>query len=382
MRRLLPFAAALAVAAAGCTPPAFKHPMPPKPADPVADAGAHEPSLHEWWYWTGHLRAPDGRRFGFELTFFRVKTPPGAHALGLFPAWWIQRDVLIGHFALTDVSAGRFRQQQRTDAAHPKDARVDSKRMSVVLGDWSAQQVGSYAAHHLEAGDGGEHADLVLRAVKAPVLHGDRGEQATGSNGTSWYVSETRMEATGSIEIDGETIPVDGIAWHDHQWGSWKTSTIRGWDWYGLQLDDGSELMLYDVDPSHGAGIENGGSVIATDDAVTSLGPADFRIAPTGRWTSPEFGRDYPMGWLVDVPSKKLSLTVKPELEDQEFDGRRSIGVVYWEGAVSIQGTRDGKPLGGEGYVELTNYGCAPIPVPPRSGPLPCPDVLRKLATP
>lgn len=374
----------LSLAALACTPPAYKkNRLMARPADPAADAGAHDEALHEWWYWTGHLEAEGGRRFGFELTFFRVKTPKEARALAVLPAWWLQDTVLIGHFALTDEQGKRFVQAEKSDAgARPRSKRGTAAKgkMEVTLDGWTGEQVGSIATHHLEAGGNGARIDLVLKAAKPVVRHGAKGDgiQAQGAAGISYYLSQTRMTATGTVTLDGEAFPVTGVSWHDHQWGSWKTRDVNGWDWYSAQLDDGTELMLYQVDPPMSAGLADGGSFVEADATLRDLGPT-FTITPTGKWTSSAFGRAYPMGWKIEVPARGISLVMEPVLEDQEFDGRRSIGVVYWEGAVRVSGTREGKPVAGRGYVELTNYACAPNPVPPAKGPLPCPPPVRKL---
>lgn len=372
--------AVLLLLAVGCTPPSYRLPLTARPADAQRDSGEHR-GIHEWWYWTGHLEAADGRRFGFELTFFDVATPPGVHALGILPAWWFQPRVLIGHVALTDAAGRRFLQAQKTDAGRKsKSARghVSQTAMDVRLDDWGAREVGSIAKHHLDASTPDFRLDLIADSAKPAVLHGAHGVQAAGPAGVSYYVSQTRMKVGGTVQIGGETIPVTGLAWHDHQWGSWKQTDVHGWDWYGFQLDDQTELMLYHVDPPSSGVLEDGGTFVDAAGQGVKVGAKDFSIAQTGRWSSPAFGRTYPMGWRIEVPSQNLSLLATPVLENQEFDGRRSIGVVYWEGAVELKGSRNGAAVTGRGYVELTNYSCKPVLVPDaKTREQPCPDPVR-----
>ncbi len=370
----------------GCTPPAYKRPaLAAKPASPESDAGPHQDAIHEWWYWTGHLAGENGSRYGFELTFFRVKTPPGARALKVLPAWWFQDTVVVGHAAVTDVNGKRFLQAQRNDVG-PKNppVKLAEAGLDLDLAGWKARFEDGIATHRLAADGDGFAFDLTARAKKPAARHGAKrdGVQAAGAAGVSYYVSQTRMEVTGTVTIGGKPVAVTGGAWHDHQWGSWKTDGAQGWDWYGLSLDDGTELMAWHVDPPGAQGLDDGGSFVDERGDVLPLGPGDVTIRATSVWKSPTFGREYPMGWTVELPAKKLFLTVTPLVEDQEFDGRRSIGVVYWEGAVAIEGTREGVPVKGQGYVELTNYACAPIPVPDDVAAQPCPPPRRKAPAP
>jgi predicted secreted hydrolase len=162
------------------------------------------------------------------------------------------------------------------------------------------------------------------------------------------------MDAAGQVTVGGKTYAVDGLGWMDHEFSTSALGPDQvGWDWFSLQLDDGSELMAFQL--RRGDGQPDGfssGSVVAPDGTSRTLAPDDFTITPTGEWRSPETGGVYPAGWRIEVPSAGLDLTVTPLLADQE----NRLSFTYWEGAVEVAGMASGTPVAGRGYVELTGY--------------------------
>ncbi len=376
---------ALALAAgpllAGCTTagapilanPAAPHPAPPAlTAAPSAaidpqpvvfprDDGPHD-RLTEWWYYTGHLQADDGRRFGFEDVIFRAER-------GGFPVTW------ASHLAITDETGNAFHYAQRTEIGPQVDQRPFGPiafHLSIG-GDVNAnlgerwQMFGGGGLDQLsgeltpaEATAAGSPAglglSLVLGASKPPALHNKVGWIDFGAGGSSYYYSRTAMDARGTLTIDGAKVPVTGSAWFDHQWGDFIAVGGGGWDWFAVNLDDGTDLTLSLVRDTDGSYPLVYGTLVAKDGTTRNLPRDAFSVEVTRRWTSPATGADYPAGWRVAIPGEKLVIDLSPTVAAQELDTRATTGVIYWEGSQHVSATRDGKPLGGQAYVELTGY--------------------------
>ena len=302
----------------------------PKDEAPHAD-------LTEWWYYTGHLQAADGRRWGFELVTFQILRAT------LQPYY-------VSHFAITDQQRGQFHFEDRSSfgaQAQPPQG------FDLNVGGW--QMRGLLGSDKLQATGGEYGIDLSLTTDRPPVLH-EGGLVTFGPAGDSYYYSRTRMEIAGTIVDNGEQIPVSGLAWFDKQWGNFLV-VGGGWDWFSLQLDDGADLMLNLIRNPAGETTIVYGTYVAPDGSFRHLSGSDFEITPLGQWTSPRSGVTYPSGWRATLREQRLELTITPVLADQELDTRRSTSMVYWEGAQDVTGTRDGKPLAGQGYVELVGYG-------------------------
>ncbi len=339
----------LGVLLSGCARPVQPLPPVPTPAPTVVtpvqfprDAGPHD-AITEWWYYTGHLRTPDGsQEYGFEFTVFqglRQGAPPG----------------YMAHFAVTDVTHQTFSHQVRS---------VSGERATGFNFDVQGWKLGSDGTAEtidaaMQAGPGAEQPYAVrLRLVdqKPPALH-HGGFIDYGPAGGSYYYSRTRIGVLGEIRSgDASWQPVAGEAWMDHQWGNFVVSA-GGWDWYSLQLADRSELMLYVLRAPSGETSAVYGSRVLPDGTVRDLDADAVRIEVTGRWTSLHTGADYPSGWVVSLPGQGISLRVEPKVKDQELYvlGTSSSAPTYWEGAVSVEGTNGSSPSG-EGYVELTGY--------------------------
>ncbi len=311
----------------------------------------------------------------------------------------------MGHFALTDVAGERFHAFERFDRGAVGLAGSEGGPLRVWIGDWEATMAAqvddvsgepdpggsppardqtprdgvdagrvpsaetaprapgpdSLPTFRVEAAEDGVAVDLTLRGVKPVVLQGDRGLSQKGPEpgNASYYYSFTRLAASGTVTAGGDVHPVTGLAWLDREWSTSALSPgLVGWDWFALQLDDGTELMVYRLrEDDGGTAPFSAGTFVRDDGAVTRLGASDFVLDETDSWTSPE-GARYPSGWDVRVPALGLELTVEPRLADQEL----ALAFRYWEGAVSVEGTRAGRPVAGRGYVELTGYADEPRP--------------------
>ncbi|RIL11816.1 carotenoid 1,2-hydratase [bacterium] len=331
----------------------------PRPIRFPADEGPHEAFQTEWWYYTGNLAAvDDGRRFGFQLTFFRRALAPAAGTTPR-PSRWSTSQVYLAHFTVTDAAAGRFHSGERLARGGAGLAGAAADPFKVWVEAWSAALDTHAAAApvRLTAADGPAAIDLALRPIKPPALHGDAGYSRKGPEpgNASYYYSYPRLDATGTVTTADGVFDVAGLAWMDHEWStSALAPTQVGWDWFSLQLDDGREVMVFQLrEGDGGIAPESSGSLIGRDGAVTPLGRADFGLTPTGRWTSPRTGGVYPSGWRLTVPAAGLDVAVEPLVRDQELD----VGFKYWEGAVRVSGTGgDGRPVAGHGYAELTGY--------------------------
>ena len=209
----------------------------------------------------------------------------------------------------------------------------------------------------LSAGSpGGLGLDLRLRSTKPPALHDGDGWIDFGPAGGSYYYSRTALTAQGTLTVDGQQLGVDGTAWFDHQWGDFISVGGGGWDWFAVNLDDGTDLTLSLVRDADGSYPLVYGTLVAPDGASGTWTRTAFTVQVTARWTSPATGADYPAGWTIEIPGDELTIRLSPTVADQELDTRATTGVVYWEGSQVVQATRAGAPLGGEAYVELTGY--------------------------
>jgi len=314
----------------------------------------------EWWYYSGQLEAEDGSSYGFELTFFKALPPPRSRLLGFLPVAYLVGVGQVAHAALTYKNGreggGRFTQAQRADFWGYR-AGASEDDLMVFVGDWRVSRGPDGSSHELVFSLPGAHLELTLSPEKATVLHGSPpGILVMGEAGASYYLSATRMGVSGSLQRDCtllacRELSVTGQAWHDHQWGNFDLTSIAGWDWFALQLDDDREIMLYLIRNPDGSLASASGSLVDRRGGVHVLKAGDFLVSTTGEWKSPMTAAVYPMGWRLEVPAYHLELEVKPALLNQEMTTRATTGITYWEGAVVVTGS-----LGGLGYVELTNY--------------------------
>jgi len=322
-----------------------------------ADHGPHQDFRTEWWYYTGNLRDGTGRHFGFQLTFFRFALAPGMPARA---SGWASRQAYMAHFALTDTVGRRFTAASRSSRQALGLAGAEAEPFKVWVEDWSAEGVaGDATSVRVRAADGDVAIDLTLESAKPVVPQGERGLDRKGSEpgNASFYYSLTRMSTTGRVAIGGLSFDVTGLAWMDREWSTSALGPdLVGWDWMALQLDDGQELMLYQLRHADGrADRFSGGGLIAADGSRRPLAFGDFHIDVLDRWTSPRDATRYPSRWRVVVPLEALELEIVPVLADQEL----ALSVRYWEGAVRVSGRIAGRPAVGVGYVELVGYASA-----------------------
>ncbi|HEX7879634.1 MAG TPA: lipocalin-like domain-containing protein [Candidatus Eisenbacteria bacterium] len=336
--------------------PGFTPVLEPRTWSFPRDHGSHPGFQTEWWYWTGHLEAR-GHRYGYEVVFFR-RVPPRPTDLGPGYEGWQAAEIHPAHVALTDIDGKSFHHEQRLFRTIGGIAAADTARLDVRCGDWTARQEGE--SFVVSAGMDDWHLDLTMTSTKPPALHGREGISTKGpvAGQASYYYSLTRLETRGTLTRGDRTEPVTGLSWMDHEFfSSDLDTTLAGWDWFSLQLDDGTELMLYRLRGRPGTDRDwLSGSFIDRAGAVQPLRREAITIVPQRTWTSPTTGAVYPLGWQVTIAPLGFTLSLSPDRDDQELDTRGSTGVVYWEGSVSVTGTREGKVLTGVGYAELTGY--------------------------
>ncbi|MCS6897890.1 MAG: carotenoid 1,2-hydratase [Nitrospira sp.] len=323
------------------------------------DHGAHPDFRTEWWYYTGHLRAKDGRLFGFELTFFRRAIPP--EDVKTQPSRWSITQLYFAHFALTDVAHGRFDFAEKVSRAGLGKAGADESRRRVWIDDWRAEMPAVLSGPHtLSAKTERFAVSLTLQPAKPPVIHGLDGTSRKGAaeGQASHYYSFTRLATTGTVTVGTERFEVTGLSWMDHEFSSTDLSAdLVGWDWFSIQLEDDTELMLYRMRRNDGSSdLSSSGTFISSGGQTRHLFVDDFTITSTATWASPKSKAVYPAHWRITVTSLDLALEVTPLLADQELRTGGSVAVTYWEGAVSVSGTRQGRPIRGQGYAELTGY--------------------------
>jgi len=326
------------------------------------DHAAHPDYRIEWWYYTGNLSTREGRRFGYQLTFFRVGVDPNP----VNPSQWTVRDLHMAHLAITDIDGGVHRVAERLNRAGVGWAGASTDRLDVWNENWRV--TASDRTHRLQAMDANQSGrlllDLRLDSDMEPVLHGDQGFSQKGEDigNASHYYSFTRLTTQGRLEVDGEAFDVTGISWMDHEFGSsFLEADQAGWDWFSIQLNDGTDLMVYTLRDLDGrADIRSSGTVV-TSEGITHLKSDDVRLSPRRRWISSVSGAAYPVDWHIDIPSLGLKLEVSAAIDAQELVTAQSTGVTYWEGAVGATGTHDGVLVSGEGYLEMTGYAGVPM---------------------
>ncbi|HKJ07811.1 MAG TPA: lipocalin-like domain-containing protein [Gammaproteobacteria bacterium] len=318
-----------------------------------ADYGPHPRYRSEWWYFTGNLHTAGGRRFGYELTVFRFALAPHPPKS---PSPWATNQVYMAHFALTDVAGGQFHAFQRLARGAVGLAGARAAPFKVWVGDWSVAGSPHGFPWHLHARHNGIALDLTLTPSAPIVLQGDHGlsRKSSAPGNASYYYSIPRLATRGQIRLHGQRLKVQGDSWLDREW---STSALgpdqSGWDWFALQLSDGSDLMFYRLRRKDGTiDPHSAGTLVSPDGRVTHLTHKDVTVRVLDTWRSPD-GTVYPARWELRVRPAHLKLRIRPLLADQEVN----LAVRYWEGAVSVGGHRNGHSINGHGYVELAGYG-------------------------
>ncbi len=320
-----------------------------------ADHSSHPDYKLEWWYYTGNLDASDHRRFGYQLTFFRVGVDPAP----VNPSRWAVRDLYMAHLALTDVNGQQYRFTDRMNRAGPGWAGASTDRYQVWNEDWRVDLDGS--RHHLVAASREFGIDLHLDETRPPALNGLAGysQKGAAAGNASYYYSLTRMPTRGTVVVNRQPIEVAGESWMDHEFGTnFLEAGQVGWDWFSIQLSDGRDLMIFELRRSDGSiDPHSSGTLVERDGRTHAIDVrSGFSLEPGRVWTSRVSGAHYPVTWIVRVPSAALDLEVTAALDNQELSTDRSTGVTYWEGATDVRSRSGATPLTGRGYLEMTGY--------------------------
>jgi len=313
------------------------------------DHGPHKGFRNEWWYFTGNLKTAKGRIFGYQLTFFSAALTPAAVQR---ESAWGSNEVIMAHFAVTDVDGRRFRFAERFSRAALGLAGAGGRPLSVKLEDWSLLETSRRPwGVRLAAADADMAIDLELSGLKPEVLNGEGGlsrKSATPGN-ASYYYSIPRLATSGTIRVGGESFRVKGLSWLDREW---STSALdrdqQGWDWFALHLDDGRDIMYYQLRKKDGSVDPfSSGTLVGAEGGSRHLKREEVRLEALSWWKSPKSGASYPSAWRMRIPAQGIDLEIAPRLADQEL----VTGFRYWEGAVAVRGS-----VGGSGYLEMTGY--------------------------
>src|SRR5688572_18113485 len=327
------------------------------------DHASHPDYKIEWWYYTGNVKTGDGRRFGYQVTFFRV----GLDHTPTNPSRWAIRDLHMTHLAVSDPSGRRYRYAEKLSRSGPGLAGADAHQYNVWNDGWTAKLTGIREPgsgirqqHELKAAGHNVAIDLLLDEGKPPAINGINGISQKGAQpgNASHYYSMTRMPTRGSISVDGERFEVEGDSWMDHEFGtSFLEPEQRGWDWFAIQLSDGRELMLYQLRQADGTrDPRSSGTLVDRAGQTTHLANADFALTQGRAQFKSNNGAVYPIEWTVTIPSQRIDLKVTTPLSDQELSLERSTGIAYWEGMIDVSGTANGNAVNGYGYLEMTGY--------------------------
>lgn len=312
------------------------------------DEGAHNDFQTEWWYYTGNVTTKNGRRFGYQFTIFRRAI---VAKLEKRESPWYTNQIYFAHFAVSDIREQKFLHSERFSrgamglaGAQMKPVRIWIENWSIIHNDDGSVHLGAVAKKFA--------IDLVLRAKKPRVLNGDNGlsQKSSAKGNASYYYSQTRLNTTGSISVDNEQYQVNGLSWLDREWStSVLAKNQQGWDWFSIQLEDGRDIMLYELRHKDGTvDVNSSGTFVLKNGEYKHLKQEDYHIEVLDHWTSDQSKVRYPAHWKITIKSENLTLYVKPHQPNQEL----AVNFVYWEGAVRVYG----EEVSGNGYVELTGY--------------------------
>ena len=343
----------------------FKRALPGRTFSFPQDHFSHPEFKTEWWYYSGHLQSQtqDKRSFGYQLTFFR--TGLNRDTKNQKSKWSIQ-DLYFAHLAITDESTKKFDYLEKISRGSLGEAgafpyETGEKSFRVWIENWSVEGKGpAMQDHSLKAGDKKFGIDLMLTPKKNPVIHGQNGisQKAEGEGYASHYYSITRLKTQGRIFLQNKEIPVQGMSWMDHEFGSSQLREYQvGWDWFSLQLDKGVELMFYQIRWRDGK-IDpySSGTIIYADGTHQHLSKKEFQIEVLDQWKSSKSKAIYPSKWRIKVPGHQIELALSSTVKNQELITKESTRVTYWEGSVKVEGKYQGNPIKGLGYAELTGY--------------------------
>jgi predicted secreted hydrolase len=334
----------------------FEKVMKPTPFSFPKDFGPHEQYQTEWWYYTGNLETPSQDLFGYQLTIFRRALTPEDRRANTTSSDWHSNQIYFAHFTVSDIAHQAFYPSERFSRGGALGlAGAQTEPYQVWLEDWRiAEQVDGKV--HLVARTEKAGIDLFLTQSLPPILQGDRGYSQKGPEpgNASYYYSRVQQPTQGTVTIGEQNFPVTGRSWTDHEYSTSALSEgTQGWDWFSLQFQDGSALMLYELRKQDGSiTAESSGTWITADGKTQHLSVGNWQTKVLQTWKSPTTGAEYPALWQIQIPKLALDLTVKPFIPNQEL----KLSTTYWEGAVQITGQQAQKSVEGRGYVELTGY--------------------------
>ena len=320
-----------------------------------SDHADHPEFRNEWWYFTGNLKNEVGRPFGFQVTLFRNSLVPEAPEESGSP--WRTNQLYMGHLALSDIQEDRFYHAERFQRSALGLAGVDAQPLRIWLDDWEIKGVSKDPMKwQLFAKTEEFGINLEVTPIKPLVLQGNQGLSQKGKEpgNASYYYSFTRMIASGEVITPDGIFDVTGSSWLDREWStSVLESNQVGWDWFALQLNDGTDLMYYQLRDKAGKPSEqSSGKLVNPNGESRNLNFEEVALKVVEFWKSPNSGASYPAGWILKLASENLDLEISPRMSDQELQTT----VSYWEGSVRVQGTQNGQPIQGVGYVEMTGY--------------------------
>lgn len=326
------------------------------------DHGPHPGYRTEWWYYTGNLKSDSDKFFGFQLTFFRSQlSPPGFEkSWPQPPSAWRTGQLYLGHAAVSDISEKKHRHAQRIsrNALNMAGGDQTNTQTDLFIQNWRLRITPH--RHHLTASAEDFSFNLTATPLKPPILHGESGYSRKGSTPerASCYYSFTRLKTEGTLTISGKPTSVRGISWMDHEFSTAPLEPgIVGWDWFSLQLSDQTEVMIYLLRKKDGTlSPASSGTYVDVDSNSRQLRIHDLNVKVLDTWKSTHSDAVYPSGWHINIALLSMELTVSPQFKDQEMLTSMTTGVTYWEGSVSVTGTKNGKSIRGQGYVELTGY--------------------------
>ena len=326
------------------------------------DHASHSGYRTEWWYYTGNLKSALGKRYGFQLTFFRRRIIPSeSEEKWPTPASaWRTGQIYLAHAAISDLDGKHhfYAQDMGRSVLGIAGEYRDNDTIRIFVKKWSAR-IGP-KVHRLKVISNPFSFDLNLTPVKPAAFHGKKGYSRKGSTpeSASCYYSLTRLETKGQVTLSKKTVDVNGLSWMDHEFSTAPLEPgLVGWDWFGLQLSDNTELMIYLLRHEDGGfNPASSGTYIRSNGKTKHLSGHDIEVTVTDTWNSPNSGAVYPARWRIRIPWPAMDLMITPNLADQEMKTKESTGVTYWEGSVSVRGIKTGRRINGQGYVELTGY--------------------------
>ena len=302
----------------------------------------------EWWYYTGNVHDSNGHRYGFELVFFREAKRRGASDNA---SAWRADDLYLSHLALTDIDGRRFLYRKRLNRAGPGVAGASLDEARIWNGNWETKWDPGRGVQTLSAVAAGIRFRLRLTPRTPVVIHGANGvsQAAEGAGHAAYYTSFPLLDVDGILN----GAAVAGSAWMDHEWFSGLLdSSQTGWDWFSIQLQDRTELMLFQIRRSDGTiDPHSSGTYIDAHGRATPLARSDFQLQPVEYWTSRSSGARYPVKWRIVAPARKIDLVCTAAIPEQELAAEDGAGPSYWEGAVRYSGSGEGV-----GYLEMTGY--------------------------